>query len=336
MHNCHHVKSPSGVGARLVRTVAKSFPRRVILTGTLMPKGYEDLWGQMAVIDEDMFRRYAGRSSWTAYRDRYIVTSPWTHAVEGYRHIDELEQVVSQTVFSVTDEQARVGRPAVSEQRVPFELSAKERRAYDDMRRQLALIIGDSTSLPASAMVLSLRLRQLASGFLNMDDGTVSQTGSSRIDVAADLITSTLGEESRVLVFGEFLHDLHRTVDKLRARGQRVELVTGGTSVRERERILAEFGSDSPERVVLVAQVATLGESVNELVSACHGVMLTPLWNRGQWVQALGRLDRTGQTRPVTWWVLEAMGTIDGRVLGALETKGRIETALLDECRLAV
>lgn len=329
----HHVKAPSGVGGRLLRTVAQTFPRRVIMTGTLMPKGYEDLWGQFTVIEPDAFRAHTGTSSWTAFKNRYLKINPWSYAIEGYRHTDELEDVTKRLVLSVSEDEARAGRPEVVQTVVPFELSAKERRAYEKLRRQLAIEIGDATSVPPSAMVLSLRLRQLASGFLGMDDGTVEETGTSRVDAVCDLIWGELLPENRVLAFGEFLHDVEGTAARLRRAGEQVFLITGATSLAEREQVLEAFASSRTDRMIVVAQVSTLGESVNELVYADNGVMISPMWDRGKWIQALGRLDRTGRKRPGMWWLMEAQNTIDGRVYGKMGEKDRLENALLEECR---
>jgi SNF2 family DNA or RNA helicase len=50
---------------------------------------------------------------------------------------------------------------------------------------------------------------------------------------------------------------------------------------------------------------------------------------RDDWEQAKARLDRTGQTRPVTFWHMIAPGTVDSVILQSHRDRTSLETAML-------
>ena len=81
--------------------------------------------------------------------------------------------------------------------------------------------------------------------------------------------------------------------------------------------------------MVIVAQIKTLSVAVNELVSASHAIFTTPTQQRDDYIQARDRLNRVGQTRPVTYWHMQVPGSIDELVMHRLDTRTELEDTLL-------
>lgn len=115
--------------------------------------------------------------------------------------------------------------------------------------------------------------------------------------------------------------------------GTKVVTISGDTPAKERAAIRALFGSDTPERIVLVAQIKTMSLAVNELVTASHAVFASLPNQRDDIEQARARLDRQGQTRPVTIWTAAAPGTVDDVILKAYHDRTDLETAILNHVK---
>ena len=100
--------------------------------------------------------------------------------------------------------------------------------------------------------------------------------------------------------------------------GADVEQFHGRMSMQERDGALFAFrrprrsGPATPR--VLVAQVRCASCGLN-LQFASRGYLMRPQWNPAIERQAVGRLHRSGQTRPVVVLRLVAEGTVDERTL---------------------
>lgn len=81
--------------------------------------------------------------------------------------------------------------------------------------------------------------------------------------------------------------------------------------------------------MIMVAQITTMSLSVNELITASHAVFGSLSLRRDDYIQGRDRLNRIGQTRPVTFWHLIAPGTVDDVILKSHREKTNLENAVL-------
>jgi hypothetical protein len=154
-----------------------------------------------------------------------------------------------------------------------------------------------------------------------------------------EIVDVQLAGENRVVVFAYFKSECAALAQRLaRVKGRTVEVITGATPARDRLAIRRRFGdvSGNPQQMVLVAQQRTMALSVNELVTAQHAVYGSQSERRDDWVQSRGRLDRNGQTLPVTFWNVYAPGLIGEVMLNNHKRRGSMEKALLDHIRATV
>jgi hypothetical protein len=183
-----------------------------------------------------------------------------------------------------------------------------------------------------------MKLRQTTAGFMR---DTVTETvhviGDSKRKAMVEVATTQLAGENRLVVFGYFKSECALLTEMLRKAepNTTVEVITGATKARDRLAIRQRFGdvSGNPERTILVAQARTMSISVNELITAQHAIYGSFSERRDDWVQSRGRLDRKGQTKPVTFWNVYVPGTVDEVMLSTHKRRGDMEKALLDHIR---
>lgn len=136
-----------------------------------------------------------------------------------------------------------------------------------------------------------------------------------------------------MVVFCQFTHEINALREKLKLKGTRVDVITGKTPGPVRTAIRKRFGSDSKERIIILAQVSTLSLAVNELVTASHAVYGSMTLQRADYTQSKDRLDRMGQTRPVTFWHVEAAGSIDEVIRQSHDDGTDLEKAVLNHIK---
>jgi len=339
----HKIKSASSNASRLLARIAMIVPRRIILTGTVMPHGPLDVFGQWRFLDPTAFGRQGRRATFEEFRRRFAVMGGYMgHEVLGYKNLDEMQDIMAQRSAVATKEQA-LDLPPTSDVIVPVTLTPREEKAYADMKDDLAAQLGsdDRPGPLASAgnrLTQMLRLRQITSGHLTDDAGVLHNLGASKVATIKSLIEDTLVGEDRIVVFGFFtqeIEDLAAALSKRPPRSTRVEVISGGTPSAERVAIRRRFRDveGHPERTVLVAQIKTLSLAVNELVTASHAIFGSLSQQRDDYVQARDRLNRIGQTRPVTFWHAVVPGTVDAVILQSHRERTSLESAMLRHIR---
>lgn len=354
----HIIKAATSNISQAMYQLGQLVPHRIILTGTVNPHSPLDVYGQWRFLAPWTFSSEYNKpfthSPLTMTRDQKISIKPWPWGrfekrygqAGGYKgkgvvgvdedNILDLHNRVAERSMVVLKKDA-LDLPPTQDIDVHVTLSAKERKAYDEMRRDLVTML-DSGEKIESPNVLAkiMKLRQIHAGFVR--DTDLDQTfpiGDSLRKAMCEIVNVRLAGENRIVVFAYFKSEVAALVKALEQKGRTVEWVTGATKPKDRLAIRQRFGdvSGNPEQIVLVAQARTMSLSVNELITASHAVYGSMSERRDDWVQSRGRLDRNGQTKPVTFWNVFAQDTVGEVMLGTHKRRGDMEKALLDHIR---
>eukprot|EP00903_Cladosiphon_okamuranus_P014611 g13549.t1 len=122
---------------------------------------------------------------------------------------------------------------------------------------------------------------------------------------------------SKSLVFSQYNSSLEWLKHALPKKGFEFRTLTGGMSRKQRTASLQAFASDPPTTVFLLSVRA--GAVGINLTQANHIFLLEPLLNLALEKQAIGRVHRLGQTRPVTVTKLVLENSVETRILAMQE-----------------
>ncbi|CAM9815852.1 unnamed protein product, partial [Discosporangium mesarthrocarpum] len=133
------------------------------------------------------------------------------------------------------------------------------------------------------------------------------------------------GEGDKAVVFSQFTAFLDVMEPILRGEGFGTARIDGKLSNKNRKAALESFASvkpGSPEasHMVMLASLMAAGTGIN-LTSANHCFIADPWWNGSVEQQAMDRVHRIGQTKPVTVVKLVAADTVEGHMLKIQEAK---------------
>lgn len=356
----HIIKAATSTISKAMYQIGQLADRRIILTGTVNPHSPLDVFGQWRFLAPWTFSDLYGEPftkdpvnmttkekasirpwPWGRFKSRYSLSGGYqNYQTVGYVNTKELNDRVAERSMVVRKEDA-LDLPPVTDSVIHVTLSAKERRAYDEMRKDLAAQLEDGTLLEApNALAKIMKLRQITAGFArDTDTGEVHRLGVTKQRAVKELVDVTLAGEDRIVVFAYFRSECAALADALKAKGRKVELITGQTKAKERLAIRQRFKdvSGNPEPTVLVAQARTMSLSVNELVTAQNAIFVSLSERRDDWVQARGRLDRNGQVgNHVTFWNIIVPDSVDEVMLQRHKDRGDMEKALLDHIKAAL
>lgn len=336
----HRIKSPSANVSRMASRIGRLAPRRLILTGTVMPHSPMDVWAQWRFLEPLAFNvpdpKRPGEVKpmpFGQFQERYGVFGGWQgRQIVGYQNLSEMQQVMAQNSIVVRKEDA-LDLPETTDITVPVHLSPKEQTAYDQMEDQLAAVLGGGNiATVPNRLAQMMRLRQITSGYLPDDTGVTRTVGNSKVSAALSIVCDTLAGENRVVVFAHFrqeISDLAAAIVKAESSKTVIMQITGDTAPKERQALRERFGSDEDVRIILIAQMRTMSLAVNELVTASHAVYTSLSERRDDWVQSRDRLHRIGQKRSVTFWNVLVPRSVDEVIYNAHLMRESVEDAVL-------
>lgn len=280
-----------------------------------MPNNPLDLWAQMRFVEPGLFGL-----SFVTFRARYARMGGWQgRQVIGFRDSEDLNRRFYSVAHRV-EKRDVLDLPPVTHERRTVELGARARAVYDDIESAFVARVGDGTITVSNALTELLRLQQITGGAVGTDEGELVEVGTEKREALKGLLAD-LPPGEPVVVFARFLHD----VDAAREVAEEVDREAFEISGRRKE--LAEWQrSDTGD--VLAVQINSGGVGI-DLTRAAYCVYLSLGFSLGDYEQSVARLDRQGQTRPVTYYHILARDTVDQKVYGALRSKRRVVEAVL-------
>lgn len=343
----HKIKGATSNTSRLIGRIGQLSPRRIGLTGTVMPHSPMDVFAQWRFINPEAFGEVdhktgkKKRATFEGFKRRYGVMGGFMgREVISFCNLDEMETIMAENAIVARKEDA-LDLPQMTDTVVSYPLSSKEAKAYEDMRKDLVSLFdaqdaagaGQTSVTASNRLIQMLRLRQLTSGHMKDDQGVVQTIGTSQTDAITHHVHDTLEGEKRIVIFAVFTHEIQELQRSLTRKGTEVHVITGHTPQADRLRIRRRFGGKDPARIVLVAQVKTMAVAVNELVTASHAIFATLSQQRDDVTQARDRLNRIGQTKPCTFWYFLARGTVDEAIYKSHKTRTNLEAAILENIK---
>ena len=303
----HRLKSPGGRASRRAHLLSQRVPRKLGLTGTLMPHSPLDVYGEFRALDDSLFG-----TSLTAFRNKYVITKriPGVQVPIPVKFIrqDEMRQIISRVTFEARADVLDL--PPVTHQVVEVELPPKARRTYKELEEDFYAEVESGEVTVANALVKVLRLQQVAAGHVPLDSGELVEVHAEKERALADILEDL---DEPAVVFCRFRTDLeavHRVAEKLK----RPSYELSGS----RKELEEWSGDDKPS--LLAVQIQSGGVGV-DLTRARVGVYFTLTHSLGDYDQSLARVHRPGQERPVVYYHLVSIGTVDRKIRRALENR---------------
>ncbi len=299
---------------KALRKVRPKVKRIVGLTCTPSANGLMDLWAEIGILD--MGQRL-GRFI-THYRNSFFVPDKRNQQmVFSYKPLpgaeDEIYRRISDITISMKNtDYLKLPECVINE--IAVQLSEKEKKVYDTMKRDLVLSLEGREIDALNAAALSNKLLQMANGAVYTDDGSVAKIHDHKLDSLEDIIEAANGKP--VLVAYWFKHDLERILNRFPA-----EKLDSADSIKR---------WNDGEIPLAVIHPASAGHGLNLQAGGSTLVWFGLTWSLELYQQTNARLWRQGQKDTVVIHHIIAKGTIDEDVMRALKRKDKTQTALID------
>jgi len=213
----------------------------------------------------------------------------------------------------------------IHEQRT-CELEPSAAKIYRSLEKEMIALVASGEVTASNALVKLIRLAQVASGHLRIDNGGTEIVSTAKRDLLYDVLED-LPLNEPVVVFSRFLADLDSVREVCEKQGRKY----GELSGRRKDGMIGDLMS--PEIDVLGAQIKTGGVGV-DMTRAHYVISFTPDWSLSDFLQLRARSCRPGQSAPSVYYLyLVARGTVDEDVYAALSSKADAVDAVLKRMR---
>lgn len=225
--------------------------------------------------------------------------------------------------------------PPYIEETIKLEMAPKQRKAYEQMERDLVAFvdgIGDGPVASSAQLALTkgLRLMQIASGFLPTDHGLgeVSFGDNQKLDALEKIIEDN--ETEKIIVWCSFKENYRSIGERLEKLKIPHVFITGEQDSKEKQESIDAFQTDPKIRIVVANRKAG-GIGVN-LTAASISVVYSRNFSLEEEIQSDGRNYRGGSQihQRITKINLVMEGTIEELIIEALKNKSNIAEKILD------
>ena len=295
--------------------------KRIIgLTGTPSSNGLMDLWAEFRLLD--MGHRL-GRFI-TQYRNTFFLPDKRNgQIIYSYKPLPYAEDAIYRKISDITISMKSTDHlqmPELVSSEYVVHLSNSEQEDYEDLKCELVLTIPGGEITAANAASLSGKLSQLANGAIYDDAGDVHNIHDRKLDALEDIIEAANGNP--VLVAYWFKHDYDRISERLKKCHIPFSKLDTSDSIRR---------WNNGEIPVALIHPASAGHGLNLQSGGSTLVWFGLTWSLELYQQTVARLWRQGQTsKTVVVQHIITKGTIDERIMKALRSKERTQSALID------
>ena len=288
------------------------------LTGSPIPNKPTDAWAQCQLIGPDRVPKYFSR-----FRDltmRQLSTFKWEARPEALTIVQDAMQPA---IRFKRDE--CLDLPPTTHTMRHVQLSPEQHRMFKDVRDKLhtECTSGQITAVNEASKVG--KMLQICCGTAYGTEGEeVIIPAEPRLEVLHEIIEEA---EGKVIVFVPLTGALNNVAEYLRGKKWSVEVVHGGVSKNERDRIFRDF-QKAKDPQVIVANPKTMSHGLT-LTEASVIVWFTPVYDNDTYEQACARITRPGQKRNTL--IVHIEGTsVERWYYERLRQKGKLQGTLLE------
>lgn len=325
----HRIKNPEGVWGRSVTEISKEAVSRVILTGTPVPNGYQDIFNLYKFIYPFKFKEIL-KFHYHNLEDMTNNNSPESQRVQ------ELKDNISPYFIRIKKKDLKL--PPVEEKYIPVEMDSHQREIYNFIESQYLPHFKENNSATVKDILNRAKLIRLRQASTNpsllsrtlrdslenneltgeFDPNAIFTTDTDEFindseffnkiikypsvetpkkfrSILSLLLEEIFPENGKVIIWTIFIQNAKELQSYLNQNGIESKLLIGEIPQEEREQTIKAFNDPSNNDFkVIIANPFSVAESIS-LHKGCHNaIYLERDYNCSNFIQSKDRIHRVG------------------------------------------
>ena len=323
------IKNPEAKRTKNIVSLGVNAKYKRILTGSPVTKSPLDLYKQCEFLDPWLL----DHNSYYSFRTRYAIMKTANFGgrsvqiVVGYRNLGELSEKLKPFSERVLKDDC-LDLPKKTFMKRVVQLTPDQNKVYTQMKKEALAILNGKMITTANALTQLMRLQQITCGHFKADDGTTQEIKSNRIDELIDVLCEI---EGKAVIWAHWQSDVKQITKALVDEFGPDCYVDyyGLTPQDERQKNIKRFQEDDKCRF-FVGTPQTGGYGIT-LTAASNMVYYSNVYDLEKRQQSEARIDRIGQTKPMTYIDIICEDTVDDRIVKALRKKVNIASQVMGE-----
>lgn len=290
----------------VLTTARKKVKKIVELTGT--PGELLDLWGQIYLID----RGERLGATLEDFKARWFDENKYDRSIKprSYAHDDIMDRLkdvmISLPPRKLVDDPVHIP--------VKVQLSDAVMAEYKRFKRTLVSELHDVEAVNAG--VLTNKMLQFSSGHMYREDRTIAAVHTAKLDALDDLIEQANGEP--VLIFYGFKFSKEEILKRH----------PDAVVFNECDTAIKDWNEGRIKKLLMHPKSG--GHGTNLQYGGHIAIWFDLTWSLELYLQANARLPRPGQKHVVAIYKILSEGTVDERVVDALDSKETNQKAIIE------
>jgi SNF2 family DNA or RNA helicase len=316
------IKTPGKTRTDRCVAFGKKAIKRMILSGTSITQGIEDLYTQFKFLNPDII----GYESFYSFRAQYCVTTSievaqdkFVQKIVGYKNEDELMTLIKPFTMRVEKVDALDLPPKTFTNRY-VEMNPTQKRLYKEMKEELVAEVGGQEYEVTTMLEQMLRLQQITGGHYPVDDGekVLPTPIPGKNPKIAELMNLMDEIDGKTIIWCQFRSEIALVAENLRKAKIGFVEFHGGCTPDEKKFAVHSLRSDPSVKVFLATRAAAYGIT---LTQASTAIYYSQGYSLEEYSQSQDRIHRIGQNDHCNYIHLVCDKTVDTKVITALRNK---------------
>jgi SNF2 family DNA or RNA helicase len=320
------LKNPSGKRFKALEKAIEMVRVRWGLTGSFTSNGLEDVFGQCKMIDQALLGRSKG-----AFLQKYFVCTNRDYGEWMPRKgaLPAVMDAIRPATFVLEPGEYKDQLPPLHV--VEMRCDMPDRAPYEKMKKDFLVELGGEQITALSAAAVTNKLQQMAGGWAYSGASAPSATpgvfdtarqavwfSAHKFDLLDDILTENQRDNTIIV------YNYKEELAELKRRYPQAATIDDPDAI-------ARWNAGKIE--LLLIHPKSAGHGLNLQHGGNKMVFLSVPWSLELYEQTVGRLHRSGQTRPVWVYAVLCNKTIDERIWAALYDKRAVSDIALEELK---
>ncbi|HEA30706.1 MAG TPA: hypothetical protein ENH91_12085 [Leeuwenhoekiella sp.] len=325
----HRIKAPGGKASKFCSRLKSHIPKRLGLTGTLMPNSPLDVYAQFRALDVSIYGTNNNEfKSQYCDMEQLKLKKPLigkygknkgkmineVSVLKNYKNMKEFAARMAKITYTCELDDVIKDIPPLVHEEICFTLPPKARKIYDGMKNELVAWLGSGERITAAnVLVKTLRLQQIICGHSKDENDKVIIFDDTKEKILYDFLLDVPANQP-VCVYCVFKEDL-KAVERVAVKlGRKYGEVSGA-----RKDITDD--AKMPDWVDLYGIQIKSGKEALDFSRASIGVFYSVNHSSGDFQQACARQRNPDKKNRVALYHIIARNTIGRTVYTALTNK---------------
>jgi SWI/SNF-related matrix-associated actin-dependent regulator of chromatin subfamily A member 5 len=331
----HRIKNENALLSKNVRAIESKF--RLLVTGTPLQNNLHELWALLNFLLPDLFSSSEDFDEWFGLGNKDRDSDEADQEERNAEIVQQLHKILKPFLLRRTKSEVEKTLPPKKEIHIKVGLTEIQKNLYKKLLTS-SLISESKTAYKNIIM----QLRKCCNhpylfdgveeeGSPELGDHLI--TNSSKMRILDKLLTKLSQQKSQVLIFSQMTRVLDILEDYCRYRNYTICRIDGETSLEEREVQIAEFTKANSPIFLFLLSTRAGGLGLN-LMTADTVILFDSDWNPQVDLQAMDRVHRIGQTKPVLIYRMICENTIEEKIIERQAMRLKLDSLIIQQGRI--